>query len=107
MEAPHSAQSWVHRKLMSAITIIINFFLSFIYLFSEREREGAREATRVGGRAEREGKRENSKQALCAVHPEPDTGLELRNHEIVTRAEIKSRTLNRLSHPGAPVIINF
>ena len=33
---------------------------------------------------------------------EPDTGLELTNHEIVTSVEIKSHQLNPLGHPGAP-----
>ena len=39
---------------------------------------------------------------LCTVSTEPNTGLELPNSEIMTRAEIKSTTLNRLSHPSAP-----
>ena len=40
---------------------------------------------------------------LRTVSAEPDLGLELMNREILTRAEIESRTLYRLSHPGAPV----
>ena len=40
---------------------------------------------------------------LCTVSPEPDAGLEPTNREIMTWAETKSRTLNRLSHPGAPI----
>ena len=39
---------------------------------------------------------------LCTVSAEPDVGLELTNCEIVTRAETRSQTLKRLSHPGAP-----
>ena len=30
-------------------------------------------------------------------------GLKLTNHEIMTWAEIKSQTLNQLSHPGIPI----
>ena len=37
-----------------------------------------------------------------AVSTEPDAGLKLTNHEIVTRAEMKSGSPNRPSHPGAP-----
>ena len=36
----------------------------------------------TGGKAERG--RERIPSRLCAVNIEPDTGLELRNHEIVT-----------------------
>ena len=46
-----------------------------------------------------EGQRDNPKQApLC--QQELDVGLELTNHEIMTWPEIKSQTLNWLSHPG-------
>ena len=48
---------------------------------------------------ERKGERIPSR--LCAVGSEPNMGLELMNHEIMTRAYIKSWTLNQLSHPGA------
>ena len=48
----------------------------------------------------RKKKKQNPKQALHGA--EPDAGLELTNREIMTRAEIKSQTLNQLSHPGAP-----
>ena len=37
---------------------------------------------------------------------EPDAGLELTNHKIMTGAEIKSRTLSRLSPPGAPKTVS-
>ena len=54
------------------------------------------------GGAERE-ERENIPQRLHTVSAEPhDVGLRLTNREIMTRAEIKRQTLNRLSHPGAP-----
>ena len=33
---------------------------------------------------------------------QPDAGLKLMNHEIMTRAETKSWMFNQLSHPGAP-----
>ena len=46
----------------------------------------------------RERERENS----CTVSTEPNMGLKLMTHEIITWAEIKSWTLNRLSHPGTP-----
>ena len=48
-----------------------------------------------GGGAERG--RENPKCPLPS-----DTGLDPTNCEIMTLAEIKSQTLNRLSHPGTP-----
>ena len=51
----------------------------------------------------RERGRERIPSRLCAVSTEPNTGLEVTNREIMTRAKIKSLTLNRLSHPGAPV----
>ena len=49
---------------------------------------------------EREGDRIPSR--LRAVSTEPDAGLKPKNCEIMTCVEIKSWTLNRLSHPGAP-----
>ena len=55
---------------------------SFVHLFFERGRIPRR---------------------LHALSAEPDAGLELRGHEIMTRAEIQSRTFNQLSHPGTPV----
>ena len=49
-----------------------------------------------GGGAEREGDTESEAGSrLRAISPEPDAGLEPTDCEIV-------RTLNRLSHPGAP-----
>ena len=38
---------------------------------------------------------------------EPDAGLKHINHEIMTGAEIKSQTLNRLIHPGATSFVHF
>ena len=56
------------------------------------------------GKGKRERKEERIPSRLHAVSTEPDVGLELTNHEIMTWAEIKSLTLNQLSHPGAPVL---
>lgn len=41
---------------------------------------------------------------LCAVCTEADTGLELMSWEIMTGARIPSRKLDRLSHPGSPLV---
>ena len=69
------------------------FFLSlFIYLFRERESACAWEQQREG---------ERIPSRLPTVSTEPDVGLKLTNHEIMTWAETKSWTLTRLSHPGA------
>ena len=65
----------------------------FTHFYFERVRE-----TVSGGRAERERGRE-SQIVLIAQRR---MGLDLMNHEVKTGAEIKSRTLNPLSHPGAP-----
>ena len=56
------------------------------------------------GRAER---RERILIWLLAVSAEPDMGFNPRNCEILTQAEIKSRTLNRLSHPGTPLFLSL
>ena len=48
-----------------------------------------------GEEGQKEGERENPKQALC------DMQLDPLNHDIMTCAKIKSRSLNQLSHPGA------
>ena len=69
----------------------------FIY-FWRRERHSMSR-----GGAEREDDTESKAGSrLWAVSTEPDVGLRPRNLEIMTWAEIKSRTLNWLSHPGAP-----
>ena len=62
-----------------------------------RGREGE---SKQGRGRERETERIPSRSH--AVRTEPDMGLKLTNREIMIGAEIKSRTLNRLSHPGAP-----
>ena len=38
---------------------------------------------------------------------EPNAGLELTNHEIMTCVETKGWMLNRLSHAGAPILVNL
>ena len=53
---------------------------------------------------EREGERESQAKNLFTQSTEPDVVLEPMNCEIMTRAEVKSQMLNRLSHPGAPGI---
>ena len=50
----------------------------------------------------RERGRERIPSKLWAVSTQPDAGLKPKKHEIMTRAEIKSWTLNQLSHPGTP-----
>ena len=50
-----------------------------------------------GGAEER--RRENPEQAPAA-NPQPDMRLNPTDHEIMTRAKIKSHMLNQLSHPG-------
>ena len=75
----------------------------FVY-FWEKE-----ESTRVhmwARKKQREGERE-SKAGCETISVEPDAGLELTNREIMTWAEIKSWTLNLLSHSGAPITILF
>ena len=55
-----------------------------------------------GGGTEREGDTESEAGSrLRAISPEPDSGLELTDRDIV-RDLSRSWTLNRLSHPGAP-----
>ena len=54
----------------------------------------------VGGGGEAEG--ENLSTRLSDECKAPRWALDLRTHEIMTCAETKSRSLNQLSHPGAP-----
>ena len=53
------------------------------------------------GGTERERERENPQQGHVQCRA-PQLGLEPTNREIMTRAKIKSPTLNGLSHPGTP-----
>ena len=52
--------------------------------------------------SERQRQRILSRLRTARAEPIEDEGLEPKNHEIMTRAEIKSLMLNPLSHPGAP-----
>ena len=75
------------------------FLNLFIYL--DRERAGKQ------GRGRN---RERIPSRLLDISVEPESGLELTNCEITTRAEIRSRPLNQLNHPGTPkrdVLIRF
>ena len=67
-------------------------------MYFDRERE--RERVHKQGR-DRESGKEKIPSRLHAVSTEPNVGLDLTNREIMTWAKIKSRMLNRLSHPSA------
>ena len=71
------------------------YSIKFIYLFWERERE--HECARG---VEKEGQRIPSR--FCMVSTKPNAELDPTNCEIMTWAEVKSQTLNWLSHSGAP-----
>ena len=60
-----------------------------------------------GGERERERERERTPSRFRAVSTESNSGLNLMNCEITTCAETKIRTLNHLSHPGAPGSLQF
>ena len=64
----------------------------------QRERQRDRET-------EREGQRERIPSRLCTVSVASNVELELTNCEIMTWAEIKSQTLNQLSHPDFKEIL--
>ena len=67
--------------MLNTFFFFFNFFSTFIYLFFwDRERQSMN-----GGGAEREGDTESEVGSrLWAISPEPDTGLELTDREIVT-----------------------
>ena len=77
------------------------FFLSFLLFTFERERE--RESK---GERQRRRVRERIPSRFHTISTESSAGLEPTNHEVTTRAETQSRTLNQLSHPGALCISN-
>ena len=60
--------------------VVFFFFLKFYLFIFDTEREW-------------EGRREEERESQ-ADRTDPDVGLELTNHEIMTRAESKSKTLN-------------
>jgi len=64
-----------------------------------RERERKRECT--GGGAER--KEEGQADSMLSV--ELDLRAQSHDPEIMTGVEIRSWTLNRLSHPGTPIFV--
>ena len=70
------------------------FVFFFLSLFWERER-ACLPVQRE--KEERKSQAGSASASRCLI-----TGLKLMNHEAMTRAEIKSRMLNWLSHPGAP-----
>ena len=67
-----------------------------------RERERARERAWAGvGQRARE---RSQARSVLSAQTEPHSTLDFTNHGIMTWAKIKSRTLNRLSHPGVPSV---
>ena len=64
---------YLHRR--PPVRIMPSFFFFYVYLFL---REGAR-----AGEVQREGG-QKVQSGLCADSREPDVGLELMNHEIMT-----------------------
>ena len=70
------------------------YFLMFLFIF---ERETEHEWRR--GRKREEDTDAEAASRLWDVSTEPDVGLELLNHEIMTWAEVRH---NQLSHPGTP-----
>ena len=71
----------------------------FLFIYFENDSMWAGEGQRDGG--------ERIASRLHAVSTEPNVGLELANHEIMTWTKIKSQTLNWLSHPGTLIICTF
>ena len=59
------------------------YFFKCLFIYFERERERGRERTSKGG-AEREKEKERILSRLHTVNAEPEVGLELTNHEIMT-----------------------
>ena len=86
--SPLESESKIIRSVI--IYVFLGFFLNVYSFLRERERERER-ASR--GRAEREGEKETEdpKQGPC-VSTEPDVGLKLLNHEIMTWAEFRRIT---------------
>ena len=95
---------WKKRQIfvgfLSFFFKIKNFFNVYLFILIERERERMSR-----GGAERQGEKEFQAGSTLPASTEPEVGLELTDHEIMTWAKIKSRTLNQLSHPGARTII--
>ena len=101
LQAPscqHRARCLAQTHELWDILFIDLFTYLVIYWVRERERERERDH---GGGEERG--RDRTPRRCLTVRAEPNAGLDLTNREIMTWAKIKSWTLNRLSHPGAPV----
>ena len=67
------------------------FFKVYLFILRERKREN-----KWGRGRERRKERESQAGSILSVQ---SLGLDLTNREIMTWAEIKSRSLNQLSHP--------
>ena len=85
---------WIYtfNPIMSKMLFLF-IFLSNLFILRERAWAGVEQKER---------ERERILSRLCTVITEPDAGLELMNHKILTWAESKSQALNWLSHPGTP-----
>ena len=75
------------RPLVVFCLFVCLFYLFLKFILRERERENAMSWEGV--------ERESS------ITAEPDSGLELPNHEIMTWAEIKNQMPKQLSYPDA------
>ena len=73
----------------------------YLFILRDREKEWERESEWECLHALGRG-RERIPSRCQAVRAEPAAGLDLTNCEIMTWAEMKSRTLNQMSHPGTP-----
>ena len=82
----------------------MRLFKEIIYLFWEGERE--KEWAWAGGAAEREGETDSQAGSIL-WGTELNPGVHPRNHEIMTWAEIKSQTFNRLRHWGVPRLFSL
>ena len=87
-----------HTSLL--IYFILFYFKWLFFKFILRERGRV-----LVGRSRERGERES--QAGSMLSPEPDTGLNLMNHEIMAWADIRSQMLNWLSHPDTPTHYHF
>ena len=106
MHVPISICKYLRGTLCKSLKILSFYFKDYLFWETETEREGGRERERMcasGGGAERN----RIPSRLHTVSAEPNVGLTLMNHEIMTWTEIKSWTLNWLSQPGIPLHIHF
>ena len=89
-----------HFPSLPLLAAPFSFFFSSLFkslfIYFERERQGGKEGERIPS---------SVKRIHCTVSAEPSVGLDPMNCEARTWAEIKSRTLNQLSHPGAPLFL--